>query len=95
MLYLITTLFTVNDWICDAFKEFTFSSKSPISRSTVAGFENCGFGRIIELDSPISLNVAAKVLKKYLGLSHRTDLFIITFHILIYYIFTLYFSSFW
>jgi len=63
-------IFIVNDWICGAFINCKTSDPVPIVRSSIAGYENCGFGRIIELENPISLQHAAELLKKYLKLQN-------------------------
>lgn len=62
--------YIVNDWICKAFQSHKITNPTPIVQSNIVGFENCGFGRIIELENPISLYQAAELLKKYLKLKN-------------------------
>lgn len=63
---------SVNDWICDAFRDNIKSCKA-IVPSTVPGFEKSGFGRVIELSTPISLLQAILLTKSFLGLSTGTN----------------------
>ena len=63
-------LFLVNDWITRAFLDFEISLLAPIIQSSIPEFENCGFGRIIELNEPISLDKAVSLLKDFLKLKH-------------------------
>lgn len=77
MVNLLHRFLLVNDWISDAFGKIQESA--PIVRSLHAGFENCGFGRIIELSEPISLNTAVKALKAHLKLEKRNYYVLINF----------------
>lgn len=69
-LIILISFSLVNDWICKSFENFKINSSVPIVRSAHQGYENCGFGRIIELGEAISLNQSVEVLKRFLKLEN-------------------------
>ena len=73
LFYTLFHSFVVNDWICDAFNKCKIISSVPILRSNLEGFDNCGFGRIIELSEAISLNQSAELLKQFFNIKNCTN----------------------
>lgn len=59
----------VNDWMLNAFSDCSaFESVAPIQPTKCDAESGCGYGRLMKLEKPISIEEACEVIKAHFGL---------------------------